>query len=199
MSARIQAMVLGTALLAQWGVLGGSYWQDRQLLTHGAVYRFATVPVDPIDPFRGRYVQLHFAAQQLTLSDADADFAAGDRLYLPLSHNDAGQAQWGSPRRARPDHGDYLRARVQSLSRNEGGARVLTLTLPFDRYYMNETLAPHLETLLRGRNPPQAYAQVRILDGRARLAQLIVDGQDAETFVRARMAAADTVADDALR
>lgn len=48
--------------VAQWAVPLAMVQRAERTLSEGTAYRFRTAPVDPADPFRGRYVTLDFDA-----------------------------------------------------------------------------------------------------------------------------------------
>ena len=67
----------------------------------------------------------------------------------------------------------------------EAGCEVAGVDLPFDRFYMNETVAPEVEAALwaRGDEPVRAWLAVRVLGGRAVPEELYLDGIPAREFL----------------
>lgn len=144
--------------------------QREATLRHGRAYRFRTEPVDPADAFRGRYVQLDFGARRTRLPGA-ARYEHGQRLYAQLGEDEQGFARITSLSGTRPSTGDWLRVRMGYSS---------DVMLPFDRYYMNERLAPQAETLYREHNRQgrrDAHAVVRVRGNSAALEELYVGGR----------------------
>lgn len=62
------------------------------------------------------------------------------------------------------------------------------LTWPFDRFYLNERLAPGADKLVAGRrrDGKQTVAEVRLLDGQAVLTDILLDGVSIRELVKQR-------------
>ena len=138
------AVVVAQALLPL-GLIG---WNELALAT-GKEVTLRTAPVDPIDPFRGRYVALRYE-----ISNLPAPYAPGTTVWVPL--REAGDA-WiaaGDATRDRPD-GTAIRGRVTN-----GGIRY-----GIERYFVDEDEAPRLE-----RGGPLLVDVVLDGDGTARIA-----------------------------
>jgi uncharacterized membrane-anchored protein len=175
----------------QWAVPAWLIHRGTTALEQGTQYRFRTAPIDPVDPFRGRYVTLDFAAARIVLDGAQRSYAHGERVYAPITVGEDGFAVLGAPLHEHPDAGDYVEARVQWSSAEE-----LRLALPFDRYYMDERLAPEAERIYRERNrqgrfgeEPEdlrrpAYVTVRVRKGYAVLEELYIDGAPVHELLR---------------
>ncbi len=148
---------------------------DREItLSRGEVFRFKTAPVDPYDFFRGRYVRLQLEASSVSGTDTNR-FEFRDRAYAIIEEGPDGFARFSSLELERPGQGAYLRVRV----RYHDGSRI-HLELPFDRYYMEESLAPEAERAYRQhsrRSAADAFIAVRVLDGRGVLEELYIGGK----------------------
>lgn len=147
----------------------------EEVLAEGEVFNFRTAPVDPYDAFRGRYVALRFDAESQEIP-APEGLGRGDRAYgsVSVGADDFARIErlWGE----RPEDRPSVRVEVRSVV--EGQAIV---NLPFDRYYLPEDLAPAAERAYRDANrrggqPRDAWARVRLLDGRAVLEEVVVQG-----------------------
>lgn len=115
-------------------------------------------------------------------------------MYAPVKVGADGFATLEPPRAVRPAQGDWLAVRI--LWHNEQQLRV---ALPFDRYYLDEQLAPEAERLYRERNriagntetgaAPllSTYASVRIRDGNALIEELYIDNVPVRTMVKAAL------------
>lgn len=143
-------------------------------LRAGVPYKFKTRPVDPHDPFRGRYVALRFDEGSAKL-DGKEEIKRGAKLFVELHEDADGFAQLGMGSRTRPESGDYIKVRAKYTT----GAQSVNVTLPFDRYYMNESRAPEAERAYwdanRGTNR-DTYALVKVLNGMAVTEALYIDG-----------------------
>lgn len=193
MTARWLWGALALVFALHWAVPLALIQRGTATLERGAQYRFRTAPVDPVDPFRGRYVALDFDAARISVS-ADADYADGETLYAPIAVGDDGFARLLPPQAKLPASDDALKVRV--LWHNAGE---LGVALPFDRYYLDEALAPEAERIYRERNrraSPDAaesddlrrpaYVSVRVRRGYAVLEQLVIDGRPVRELIEAR-------------
>jgi uncharacterized membrane-anchored protein len=175
------ALVAAAQLAAPAYMIGQREW----ILRHGTLYKFRTEPVDPYDPFRGRYVMLGFVQDYATWAGPGPVplkiVAAQPYVFATLTTGADGFAQFSSAGLERPAAGDYLHVRASSdydVTQNyEVLPDRLRLELPFDRYYMNERKAPEAERTYREHNTRRiqdAYVTVRVWKGRAVLEELYI-------------------------
>lgn len=190
---RARPLVLFLLLaLVQLAVPAQMIHKLQDTLSQGVQYRFRTAPVDPADPFRGHYVALSFEAERMAMdTDAHPWLRHGLRVYAPIETGADGYARLIALRQSPPERGDYLRLRVAQVYSQE-----VRLMLPFDRYYMDETLAPEAEraywdSIQRQRRageaappPPQTYVTVRVRDGHAVLEELYLDDLPVRDYLR---------------
>lgn len=106
---RTAAVRLGLVIVLQLVCLGLAVAPQLSARVAGDTYSFRVRPVDPIDPFRGAYVQLGYP----DLRDAvdvngrlNRDRADGD-VFVPLTEN-GGVMVGGEAVSERPDSGVYL-------------------------------------------------------------------------------------------
>lgn len=155
-------------------------WREC-ILSAGDQVKFLTAPVDPVDALRGRYVALSMQERY-----ADCPRATGKdcrRLYVLLARDARGFAHVTGVSEKRPSGGLYIRARV--WPHYFPRSRQVQIEWPFDRYYLNERLAPQAERVYRQQAGRQnAYVTVRILRGQAALEKLYVAGQPIERLLR---------------
>ena len=93
---------------------------------------------------------------------------------MRVTTGDDGYAVLSDPAPAPPPDGPFLRTTVRWSGGNEVRVRI-----PFDRYYLEESIAPEVERRYRDevRDGVEAYAEVRILDGRPALEAVYLDGK----------------------
>jgi hypothetical protein len=166
--------------------------------------KFVVAPVDPADPFRGRYVSLRFAGAEFktqeklpfeegqpihALLEADAEGYAGVKALVAEPPKDGTpyveiRRWWSGP--------DYRRD-LETKKSEQCGWRY-SLTFPFNRYYMNEKAAPEAERLYReaqrtSRGPDSDgmtrdnYLVVRILNGKVVPVELYLAGKTVESQI----------------
>ena len=186
MSAPRFAMVLAAVAAAvQLAVPAWMIVRQEQVLGRGEVFQFRTAPVDPYDAFRGRYVALRFEEDSVPAA-AGPELPSGVRVCVAVTNGPDGFARYGAVTLRPPATGAWLRTRVR-FSYNQR----LNLAPFADRYYMKESEAPAAEQAYRrysARSNRTAWAQVRILDGRAAIEELYVEGVPVREFVRAHKA-----------
>jgi len=155
--------------------------RHEMVLEHGKVYRFQTAPVDPADVLRGRYVALRFAAESVTLGHG-ANYAYRADTYAILGTNSSGFAVVTDLVSQPPAAGDYVKC-----SSVWGSGSNWTARFEFNRYYMNENLAPNAEAAVREhsrRAQSDACAIVRVLDGAAVVESLLIGDKPIEEFIQ---------------
>ena len=159
-----------------WMIIG-----EERVLRDGRQIRLATRPVDPADLFRGRYVALGFAVDQVPRELARGEFQHGDTAYLELREGANGFAEAVALHKEKPDGELVLTAEVNFITPETVG-----IELPFNRYYMDENAAPHAETAYRAHaaDPEEAWVTVRVLRGRAAIDELYLRGKPVREFLR---------------
>lgn len=166
-------LVLGLVQLAlpAWQIL-----RYERTLAEGKVFKFRTQPVDPYDAFRGRYVRLGFDARTAKWSGAEVPKSETD-LYATVITEADGFAKLDTASLTPPESGDYL---IVKAGWSSDGNKTISVTLPFEQFFMNQHLAPKAETAYRAnqnRSDKPSYAQVRILHGVGVIENVFVDGR----------------------
>jgi len=177
------ALLIAVGLI-QLAVPGWMIFQQEQILRLGQEYKFETEPVDPYDLFRGRYVALRFKAADLKRQD-DPDLPAGTKVYVAVKANEAGFAEVEKLSKTPLEGDNVFQATVNNWWDTQAK---IHLDFPFERYYMEESLAPKAEAAYRAVNrrasSQKAWAVVRIRNGNAALADLFIDGQPIRDYLR---------------
>lgn len=140
----------------------------ENILSLGVPYKFRTAPIDPYDPFRGKYITLNFDATQFDVA-GDTAWRANDVVYVHLGNDSAGFAKIKDLTRQPPadDNIDYVKARIQYAYDNK-----VTIEYNFTRFYMEESKAPEAEVSYRSAQWDTAqvvYALVNVRKGEAAL------------------------------
>lgn len=173
---RIIVITLLAVCIVQLAVPAWMIKRRENTLKLGEVFHFKTQPVDPYDAFRGRFVALNFEAAVITNLTHTADYERRQRLYAKIVTNEQGYAEIESLHKNKIE-GTCIPVRYQWNSR---------VTLPIDRFYLEESLAPEAERLYRQHNMRGAssntYAVVRIYNAFPVIEDLIIDGQSVYTY-----------------
>jgi len=158
---------------------------DREdILNNGKEFKFKTEPIDPNDPFRGKYITLHYEEDMIEIQNED-DWHRGDIIYVFLTTDNKGFAKILSVSKVNLNNNqDFLKAKVSYVSHN--GSNKLTIDYPFDRYYMEESKTYDAElTYLESQLDTNqiAYGLVSIKDGEAVLKDVLINGVSIKEIV----------------
>lgn len=167
-------LLLGLSMLA---VPLSMIIRKEYALAHGQDIRLRLAPIDPSDPFRGRYMNLSFAIERPSYTvppEASDDSSQTKRpVYAFLTLDTEGYASVSSLTAKKPTEGLYLRVEILPYSDR--------IRVPFNRFFLNEEAAPALEKqaaeLLRkasaeGKEAP-VYATVRLHEGEGVILELV--------------------------
>lgn len=154
------------------------------VLKNGEQFKFKTVPIDPYDAFRGRYVALRIEENYVT-AIKDLRLNNGQMVYALIDVDNQGFAKFTTITTSRPINKPYIQTKIWYFSGDK-----YYLDLPIDRYYMEEKSAPRAEQIYRQhsqRDKQDAYITVRIKDGFPVIENLFVGGQRIEDAIKQEM------------
>jgi len=174
-------------VLVQLYIPSRMIFHNEVVLVSGTEYKFKAAPVDPTDPFRGKYITLSFEENSYRTADTSI-WGQGETIYVDLTTDSAGFAKILAISRTEPmDREDYIKASV-SYSISDTMTMVF-IQYPFDRFYMEESKAPEAEITynesLRDTNQV-TYALVAIKKGEAVVKDVMIDDVSIVDIVRAR-------------
>ena len=171
--------------LIQLAVPGKMIWDKEKILESGKEFKFETAPVDPTDPFRGKYIILDYKESTIRIDSANT-WTEGDRIYIILKTDPKGFAKVDYVSKEKPTNNpDFVKAKVQFVS---GLAfKTLNVAYPFDRFYMEESKAydaeqEYMESQID--STKTTYAVVSIKDGEAVLKDVMIDGVSIAEIVK---------------
>ncbi len=176
-------IIFGFAALAQWAIPLAQIWTQEQTLAKGTLIKLNCAAPDPYDPLRGRFLAVRPTQFQVALH-GDINLPMGAFFYGALSTGADGLATVTSVSLTPPGSGDYIRLK-STYSYNDG----LSFQWPFNRYYLNEKLAPGADRWFAetARGDKRTIAEVRVLNGRAVLAGLSLDGKPIHELLKERV------------
>ena len=158
--------------------------QNQELIIDtGVAYKFKTRPVDPTDPFRGKYINLNYEVN--TFKTTDSLWGYEQEVYVYLETDSLGFAKVHQVSKLPLDlDKDYVIAQSGWYNKRE---QQLHFRLPFNRYYMEETKAYDAEVAVRDRQRDSiqnlTYALVYVKDGEAVLNDVIIDDIPIKDYV----------------
>lgn len=162
---------------AQLYVPASMIWTREKVIAEGEVYFFETAPIDPSDPFRGKYVRLNFKNETI-LIDSINDWVRHQEVYLLLEKDPAGFVRYSQVSAEPPPNTTaYLKVEVNYISPGSGE---LHFNLPFDRFYMEESKAKPAEEVYMAStrsNNDITYAVVSVKNGEAVLRDVMINGK----------------------
>lgn len=163
--------------IIQLGVPAKMIWDKENVLKSGKEFKFETAPVDPTDPFRGKYIALNYKENTYS-SDDSSTWKEGEEIYVILQTNTEGFAVIDHVSKDKPaGDSDFVKAKIQSISGLRSNK--ITLAYPFDRFYMEESKAYEAEQVYnntqRSSEEP-TYALVNIKNGQAVLKDVVIGG-----------------------
>lgn len=185
---KIWLPLAGLVFLAQLFVPAYMIFEQKQTLSKGVLYKFQVRPIDPYDPFRGRYVVLSFDADRaakpvIDLDDESKKLPHDSWIYASLTNDDDGFAKV-QHLTLEPSNGeaDYLRVKVKYNQKEN----LYSFDIPFDRYYSPENKAYAIETNVRSRsrrNEDKVYVAVKIYKGKGTIEDLFINETPILDFV----------------
>jgi len=174
-------IVFGVLCLVQIGAVLFQIMSYEKILKEGETFYFKVLPLDPYDPFRGRYVMLRFA------NTTQAPIAQGQSKenqslgYAILGH----QEKLDSVKEItflKPQMGSFLEVNINE-NRQKNTSSMVYFSLPYDRFYMREDVAPKAEKVLRTRSGVEVKAKLKVLNGKGIIEELFVGEIPLREFV----------------
>jgi len=177
------AVFFGLMCISQWYVPLAMIKDQEEVLSSGKVFRFKTRPVDPSDPFRGKYITLDFEAAAFP-DNSSRVWERGQKIFVLLGEDSDGFARIVDLVEDNPDpEVDYVEAEVSFVD----GENV-SITYPFERFYLEESRASDAEKVYRDANrndsTQTAHAVVRIKNGKPALEDVMINDRSIVDIVR---------------
>jgi len=179
----MKKIILSLVILAQLVVPAFMVYKYENTLKNGELYRFKVRPIDPYDPFRGRFVYLSFDRQLVTYNGAES-IKYGEFVFASLSKDTEGKAVFNEMFTEKPTTGNYLKVKFfKDYGVYDKPANVYKIGFIFDRYYSRESKALKIENAIAENSRRQGIADeeietvtaaVRIKDGLGVIEELYV-------------------------
>lgn len=179
-ASKVFLIFAAVVFILQWLVPGTMIIGQEMVLGKGDEIKIRCRPIDPYDPFRGRYVRVRLnltTPENVRLSD---ELYKQQWVYALLDQDADGFVTVNQIVKDAPGEGLYVRGQYRRRNTFEPG---------LDRYYMNERLAPEAERLVRDgiREDAQVWATVKVWNGKAVMNGLFVDGIPIEELARRKL------------
>ncbi len=171
------------ALIAlQLFVLVWHIYSYEAVLKKGEVFYLKVTPVDPFDPFRGRYVALEFEGLNELAKNLDNHEVKRETscAYAVLQKSENKPDSFARLALKEPQGESSLKV---LLTKKSASSPPLFLVKALNsRYYMREDLAPLVDMLLRG-NVHTVFAKVRVLGAQSVIEDLVVSEVPVSKFI----------------
>jgi uncharacterized membrane-anchored protein len=171
-------------VIAQLFIPAQMILNQESVLKTGKAYKFKTQPVDPSDPFKGKYINLNYEIREFETNDSL--WERNQPLYVYLVTDNLGYAKIETVSKSilTNNKNNYFKAKTEWYSNYDNK---LHIQFPFNQYYMKETKAYDAEVAVRNRQqdsiPNNTYALVFIKEGEAVLEDVIIDEISIKDYV----------------
>lgn len=178
--------IFAIMILAQLYLPAKMILDSESTIKNGMAYKFKTQPVDPYDPFRGKYIDLRY---EVEMEKYDLDGLANEELqevykaYAEIRTNSDGFAEISNLSTEKQNlSGDYIEVKIRSRQKDK-----VTINLPYNRYYMEESIAKPSEDYvreIRRDSTVNVYGIINIKDGNGVLIEVMINGRPITDVVR---------------
>ena len=169
--------------LAQWAAPLSQIFKYERTLTHGTLIRLKCTAPDPYDPLRGRYLAVRPDQDEAPIAKGEK-LLTGQHAYATLQTAADGLTTLREIHAQPPTSGDYVRVTYNWESESKAN-----IDWPFDRFYLNEALAPEADKWFAEsiRDAKGIIAEVRVHQGLAVLENLTFDGKSLRDILKERV------------
>ena len=180
-----KGLIIGFILVAiiQLYVPGKMIYVQEKVMMTGNEFKFKAAPIDPNDPFRGKYITLQFEASTFTVKNTN-EWTHGQEVFVLIQPDSNGYAKIQSVSNERPGNdADYVKAKIGYVDEINSN---LMINYPFDRFYMEESKAQPAEDLYRKSitdSTQIAYALVNVKNGEAVIKDVMINGKSIADLV----------------
>jgi uncharacterized membrane-anchored protein len=164
---------------AHWIVPLSMIRDANRTIGEGAEYKFKTAPIDPTDPFRGKYITLDFDLRNYYPADTnETHFAESSTVYALLGRDSTGYAKIKKLFQEPPvNDDDYIAVTYLYGAGSEDP--YVSLSFPFTTFYLEESKASDAEQVYwqsrRDNDSLTCYAKVKVFKGDAKLLDVMVN------------------------
>lgn len=179
---RWMLILLAATVILHWFTMSKLILDEETVIRKGKAYKFETEPIDPSDPFRGKYIWLRFKESTVKVFDAK-EWEDASSVYVTFLDS-AGYALIDRVSMYEPEGNDYLKVPFDLLYQEPAA---LELRYPFNKYFLEESKAPEAERAYAQAQSDSAlhcYGNIHIWKGKAAITGVFINDQPIERFVR---------------
>jgi uncharacterized membrane-anchored protein len=161
-------------------------WKQEDTLNTGKIVKFQCEPIDPNDPFRGKYITLSFKEREITVQNSK-DWNSNEAIFAKITTSKEGFAKIKSISKTEPtDDSTYIKLKIDYVS-NYNNENKIFLNLPFNRFYMNENKAENAEQVYAETiidTTKIAYAEIAVKKGNTVIKDVLIDGVSVKNLAK---------------
>ncbi|HEY4788097.1 MAG TPA: GDYXXLXY domain-containing protein [Bacteroidales bacterium] len=148
----------------------------ENILSKGKPYKFQIAPIDPSDPFRGKYIIIRIKENRFKVNRKDT-LKYNEDIYVLTSTDSAnGFVKIKDIVKEKPQANvDFIKAKAGYFNDS-----TLLIDYPFERYYLEESTAPKIERLYHDAlwsSTKVSFVIVKVIDGNAVISDLVISGK----------------------
>jgi uncharacterized membrane-anchored protein len=150
-------------------------YNQEDIINTGKLVKFQCEPIDPNDPFRGKYITLNFKESGIKVKNLK-EWNSNEAIFAKIETSKDGFAKIKSISKSEPnDNSIYLKLKINYLAGHENK---IYLDFPFNRFYMNENKAKNAEKVYAQSTLDTTkitYALVATKNGEAVIKDVLID------------------------
>ena len=178
-------LCFGLLVLLQLWAPASMIVQRERVLKHGRLFKFRTAPVDPNDPFRGKYIMLRFDEASFFYPGTKT-WQRGETVFIKLSNDNDGFAKVAAVSELKPtSDDDFVIAKVDYVSYDS--TKKVFIEWPFDRFYLEESKALPAEKVYTSSTADSTkvtYAVVKVKGGLAVLEDVFINEKPIASYIK---------------
>ncbi|SDW18846.1 Uncharacterized membrane-anchored protein [Lutibacter oricola] len=161
---------------------------QEDVLKTGVAFKFKTEPLDPSDPFRGKYIRLNFEEDKFSIQNKD-NWTRNEEVYVVVKNDENGFASIKNIVKEKPlNTTNFITAKVKYIHSYKENKNI-TIEYPFERFYMDEFKAKpaedaHQESFKKENNT--TYALVYLKNGESVLSDVLINNESIKDIVSKR-------------
>lgn len=149
----------------------------QDVLKNGKEFKFKTRPIDPNDPFRGKYIILNFQGGEFLL-DSAIEWTYPEQFYAVVNEDEQGFAEISNISVEAPTQTqDYFLVQGRGSNIADNGTLIF-LEYPFGKFFMEESKAYEAEVAVRESSADTTqitYALVAVKAGDSALKDVFIN------------------------
>src|SRR5918993_1979777 len=174
-------ILFALVVILQVYVPASMVFQNERVYLSGTTFKMQLAPIDPEDPFRGKYIILSFRENTGSISK-QSNIQPGNTVYVVMKpgKNEFLKIESITPEFKKVDAPAVcIAAHVRSVIETNGDP-MIELDYPFSRFYMEESKAAETEQrYLRAAADTNSlsYASIKVYNGNVVVKDIYINGQ----------------------